>query len=73
MAIDSTRDRELSLPEMFADPIVKALMVSDGVMAVELEELIDSAARRLGDRKPMAIADSSSRRCEPGHDRTPGR
>ncbi len=32
--------RELSLPEILADPIVQAVMVHDGVTRKELEDLI---------------------------------
>jgi hypothetical protein len=38
---------EPSIAEMLADPIVRALMTADGVLADELEELLRSIAKRL--------------------------
>lgn len=48
MAINSMRDRELSLPEMLADPIVQTVMARDGVTKTELESLIAAVANKLG-------------------------
>ena len=38
---------ELSLGEMLSDPIVRALMVADGVDPVELQALLRSVAEHL--------------------------
>lgn len=57
---------EPALREMLADPIVRALMASDGVVAGELEELIHFASCRLGDRKRPATANRGG----PGAGRT---
>jgi hypothetical protein len=73
MAIDSTRDRELSLPEMLADPIVHALMASDGVAAVELKDLIYNASSRLGARKTTMIASPAWDHRKAHHDWKSGR
>ncbi len=48
MPINSTRDRELSLPEMFADPIVQTVMARDGVTKADLESLIAAVVNKLG-------------------------
>lgn len=73
MTIHTKQAPEPSLPEMLADPIVQALMASDGVMAMELEELVDSTSSRLGDREAAATACCGRCRRKPGHDRTPRR
>ena len=38
---------ELSVIQMLADPIVRALMIADGVRVGELEALLSSTAKRL--------------------------
>ena len=48
MVTDSMRNRELSLPEMLADPMVQAVMTRDGVTKAELESLIGAVANKLG-------------------------
>jgi len=48
MAIDATRYRELSLPEMLADPMVQTVMARDGVTKAELESLISVVKSKLG-------------------------
>jgi hypothetical protein len=67
------RFRELSLPEMLADPIIQAVMSSDGVKALELERLLNAASRRLGKRMATAIAPPGRRRRKAGHSQEPGR
>ena len=42
----SQLDRELSLPEMLADPIVQAVMARDGVTREEVEGLIGAIRRK---------------------------
>ena len=73
MPANPTHAWEPSLPEMLTDPIVRALMSSDGVMAMELEELVHSATSRLGGRAAVATACCGRCRREPDHDREPGR
>lgn len=58
--------RQPSLSEMLADPIVQALMASDGVSAASLEELIHSASRRSGSRKAVMATNRAPRRRKPG-------
>lgn len=48
MTVESTRDGELSLPELLADPMVRTLMTRDGVTTAELESLICAIANKLG-------------------------
>lgn len=48
--------RELSIDEMLADPIVRALMAADGVVADELELLLRSVAKRISERAPVVSA-----------------
>ena len=43
--------RELSLPEMLADPIVRAVMAHDGVTKCDLESLIASVRYRMAGRQ----------------------
>lgn len=47
MPIGSTKDRELSLLEMLADPIVQAVMKRDGVSKAELENMTGAVATKL--------------------------
>ena len=52
-------DRELSLPEVLADPIVQAVMASDRITPEEMEGLIGTIRGRLAGRvvpAPGAIA-----------------
>ena len=42
--------RELSIGEMLADPIVRAVMSADGVAADELELMLQSIAERVSER-----------------------
>ena len=43
-------DRELSLPEMLADPIVPAVMARDGVTKQDVEGLIGAVRERMAGR-----------------------
>ena len=56
-----TQTREVSLGEMLADPIVRALMAADGVTADELEALLRSAFKeaRIGRRQSFAAGRST--------------
>jgi hypothetical protein len=50
MTVMTTRhqlERELSLPEMFADPIVQAVIARDGIMRDELKGLIGAVQGKL--------------------------
>lgn len=47
----SIPDRELSLPEMLADPIVRAVMVRDGVTKQDMEGLIGAVRDRMAVRQ----------------------
>ena len=46
-----TTSGELSLPEMLADPIVRAVMARDGVTERDLESLIRSVRDRMAGRQ----------------------
>ncbi len=53
MQTGSICNRELSLSEIFADPIVQTMMVRDGVTRSDLERLIRSIRRtRVADDSP---------------------
>jgi hypothetical protein len=47
----SIPDRELSLPEMLADPIVQAVMARDGVTKQDVEGLIGAVRGRMAGRQ----------------------
>ena len=51
---------ELSVKQMLADPIVRALMIADGVRVGELEALLSSTAKRL--RAGNSLSINSDRR-----------
>ena len=51
MAIHSAADRELSLPEMLADPIIQTVMARDGVTKQDLEGLIGAVRGRMAARR----------------------
>lgn len=44
-------DRELSLAEMLADPIVQAVLARDGVTKEEVEDLIGAIRPKLASRR----------------------
>lgn len=44
-------DRELSLPEMLADPIVQTVMARDGVTKQDVEALIETVRERMAGRQ----------------------
>jgi hypothetical protein len=48
--------RELSIGEMLADPIVRAVMFADGVDADELELMLQSIAERMSQRSRATAA-----------------
>jgi hypothetical protein len=54
MSIMPTRhthlDRELSLAEMLADPIVQAILARDGITKEEVEDLIGAVRPKLASR-----------------------
>jgi hypothetical protein len=64
---------EPSLPEILADPIVQALMASDGVEAARLEDLLQLALSRSGNRTAAVAASGASRCPDPGYGRRHGR
>jgi hypothetical protein len=63
VSTSSTPDRELSLAEMLADPIVQTVMTRDGVTTEEMEGLIGAVRDRLAGRR---VASHQTGRLAPG-------
>ncbi len=59
----SNPDRELSLPEMLADPIVQMVMARDGVTKQDVEGLIGAVRDRMAGRQ---MAEHETSRHESG-------
>ena len=51
ISVHAPLDRELSLPEMLADPIVQTVMARDGVTKQDVEALIETVRARMADRQ----------------------
>jgi hypothetical protein len=48
------RNKELSLPEILADPIIQAVMSGDGITKDEVERLIGAIRSKLASRQSEA-------------------
>lgn len=51
MLIHATADRELTLQEMLADPIVRAVMVRDGITEQDVERVMGAMRGRMAGGK----------------------